>query len=91
MHLKNILLLFSFGWILFLIFIIDDVSAAKLEQIPTISIPTVTSSPSGAVAVVTLEQDQINVRSGPNTNYPVIGVLIAGQEVPALGRTGSRK
>jgi hypothetical protein len=56
-------------------------------QIPTVSVPTVTSSPNVATIVVTLEQDQINVRSGPNTNYPVVGVLIAGQRVPALGRT----
>jgi hypothetical protein len=52
-----------------------------------VSVPTVTSSPNVATIVVTLEQDQINVRSGPNTNYPVVGVLIAGQRVPALGRT----
>jgi uncharacterized protein YraI len=87
MHSKNIYLLLAIIWVLFLILIFENVSATKLEQIPTLSIPSVTSSPSGAVAVVTLEQDQINVRSGPNTNYPVIGVLIAGQRVPALGRT----
>ena len=79
--------IFVFIWILLFIFLFERVSAAKFEQIPTISIPTVTSSPIGAVAIVTLEQDQINVRSGPNTNYPVIGVLIAGQQVSALGRT----
>ena len=76
-----------FFWVLFFILVFENVEAARLEQIPTISIPTVTSSPSGAIAIVTLEQDQINVRSGPNTNYPVIGVLIAGQQVPAFGRT----
>ncbi|MDD5468295.1 MAG: SH3 domain-containing protein [Anaerolineales bacterium] len=63
------------------------VSARPDGQIPTVSIPTVTSSPSSATAVVTMEQDQINVRSGPSTDYPVVGVLIAGQRVPALGRT----
>ncbi len=56
-------------------------------QIPTVAIPTVTSTLSAAIAVVTLEQDQINVRSGPSTDYPIIGVLIAGQRVPVLGRT----
>jgi len=56
-------------------------------QIPTVSVPTVTSSPGGATAIVTLEQEQINVRSGPNTNYPVVGVLIAGQRIPAIGRS----
>jgi hypothetical protein len=57
------------------------------SQIPTVAIPTVTSTVSNAIAIVTLEQDQINVRSGPSTDYPVIGVLIAGQHVAALGRS----
>lgn len=61
--------------------------AKGVFQIPTVSIPTVTSSPSVATIVVTLEQEQINVRAGPNTDYPIVGVLIAGQRVPALGRT----
>ena len=61
--------------------------AERLEQIPTVSIPTVTSSPMGASVTVTREQDQINVRSGPSTDYPIVGVLIAGQQVPALGRS----
>lgn len=56
-------------------------------QIPTVSIPTVTGTPPGAIAIVTMEQDQINVRSGPSTDYPTVGVLIAGQQVPALGRS----
>lgn len=63
------------------------VQAGSLAQIPTVSIPTVTGTPQGAIAVVTMEQDQINVRSGPSTDYPIVGVLIAGQEVPALGRS----
>lgn len=57
------------------------------DQIPTVAIPTVTSSPSLATIVVTMEQEQINVRAGPDTEYPIVGVLIAGQRVPALGRT----
>lgn len=61
--------------------------ARRLGQIPTLSIPTVTGSPSGAIATVTREQDQINVRGGPSTDYPIVGVLIAGQQVPALGRS----
>ncbi|GAB4473381.1 MAG: hypothetical protein Kow0088_08640 [Anaerolineales bacterium] len=61
--------------------------ASGISQIPTVAIPTVTSSPSVATIVVTLEQEQINVRAGPNTDYPIVGVLIAGQRVPALGRT----
>lgn len=66
---------------------IKFVHAEELQQIPTVSIPTVTSSPSAATIVVTLEQDQINVRAGPGTDYPIVGILIAGQRVPALGRS----
>jgi Bacterial SH3 domain len=71
------------------IFIIQasSVQANILAQIPTVSIPTVTGTPPGAVAIVTMEQDQINVRGGPSTDYPIVGVLIAGQQIPALGRS----
>lgn len=70
--------------------IISQTSKAEagiLRQIPTGSVPTVTSSPTGAMITVTREQDQINVRRGPGTNYPIVGVLIAGAQVPALGRS----
>jgi hypothetical protein len=70
-----------------LIFQAGAVQAGLQLQIPTVSIPTVTGTPPGAIAIVTMEQDQINVRSGPSTDYPIIGVLIAGQQVPALGRS----
>jgi hypothetical protein len=64
------------------------VLAGPLQQQPTGSIPTVTSSPMGPVVIVTSEYDQINVRAGPdNALYPIVGVLVAGQRVPALGRT----
>jgi hypothetical protein len=56
-------------------------------QQPTVAIPTVTSSPRGPTITVNADQDQINVRSGPSTDYPIIGVLVAGQTVPALGRS----
>ncbi|MFU8772474.1 MAG: SH3 domain-containing protein [Anaerolineales bacterium] len=63
------------------------VKASKLAQIPTVGIPTVTGTPLGVTVVVRAGQDQINVRSGPSTDYPRVGVLIAGQRVPAYGRT----
>lgn len=66
---------------------ISVVEASWLIQIPTGAVPTVTSSPIGAIAVVTMEQDQINVRGGPSTEYPIVAILIAGQRVPALGRS----
>lgn len=66
---------------------ISRASARPAGQIPTVSIPTVTSSPSGATITVTREEDQINVRAGPGVEYPIVGILIAGQQVPALGRS----
>ena len=65
------------------------VYAGTVKQIPTVAIPTVTGTPVGATATVRrdTDQEQINVRSGPSTNYDAVGVLVAGQEVPALGRT----
>ncbi len=71
-----------------LLLITFQAEARLIAQIPTVSIPTVTGTPSGATATVSNEFDQINVRSGPSSlDYPIIGVLIAGQKVPALGRT----
>lgn len=31
--------------------------------------------------------DQVNIRSGPGTNYDQVGVMIAGQTAPAIGRS----
>jgi hypothetical protein len=62
-------------------------AAEKPAQIPTGAIPTVTSTPSGAyIIVLESEQGFANLRSGPNTTgYDVVGVLVAGQQAPALG------
>jgi hypothetical protein len=63
--------------------------ASELAQIPTVAIPTVTGTAPGPIATVRrdTDQDQINVRSGPSVKYDIIGVLVPGQQVPALGRT----
>lgn len=63
--------------------------AGKNFQIPTGSVPTVTGSPLGAVVIVLdSEQGFANVRSGPGTlGYEIVGVLVEGQQAPALGRT----
>lgn len=84
-----ILLTLALGIVILVQFgLIRRVRAGGLAQIPTVAIPTVTSSPIGAIAVVSRDYDQINVRSGPDAViYPIIGILIAGQQVPALGRT----
>ena len=85
---KHLLWVISFLLVFGIVVIQSQTGQAEyLAQIPTVAIPTVTGTPSGAIAIVTMEQDQINVRSGPSTDYPIIGVLIAGQQVPALGRS----
>jgi hypothetical protein len=63
--------------------------AGRLAQIPTGSIPTVTGTPIGALAIVLdNEQGFVNVRAGPSTvAYEIVGVLVTGQQVPALGRS----
>jgi len=67
---------------------VNSVNAGALLQQPTIALPTVTGTPSGAMATVRLDQEeQINVRSGPGVFFDKIGVLLPGQKVPVLGRT----
>ncbi|MEA1978408.1 MAG: SH3 domain-containing protein [Chloroflexota bacterium] len=45
---------------------------------------TVTGTPEGPMILV---PEQVNVRTGPSTGYDKVGVLIAGQRAPALGRS----
>lgn len=61
--------------------------ASPLAQQPTSSLATVTSTPSGPIARVTTDQPEVRVRAGPDQSYPIIGLLLAGQQVPALGRS----
>ncbi|NMC47034.1 MAG: SH3 domain-containing protein [Chloroflexi bacterium] len=73
---------------LLLIFVNNTVNADYSFQQPTIALPTVTGTPKGATAYVRLDQEEtINVRSGPGYFYDQVGVLLAGQEVPVLGRS----
>src|SRR5512140_1120043 len=62
--------------------------AMGVAQQATTSVPTVTGTPSGPMAVVIPgPETQINLRSGPNTIYDKVGVLLVGQKVPAKGRS----
>jgi uncharacterized protein YraI len=57
-------------------------------QQPTGSVATVTGTPPGAVVRVDLSLEQIEVYAGPSTYlYPAVGVMLAGQEAPAIGRS----
>ncbi len=65
-----------------------SVKAENLLQQPTLLLPTVTGTPAGVMVIVNLDQpDPINVRSGPGVLYNLIGVLLPGQKVPALGKS----
>jgi hypothetical protein len=72
-----------------LLILMFSVQSGTALQIPTGSVPTVTGSPLGAVAIVLdNEQGFANVRSGPGTlGYEIVGVLVVGQQVSAFGRT----
>lgn len=58
-------------------------------QIPTVDIPTVTGTDPGIIVRVKNDESnpQINVRSGPGTEYDRVGTLLANQEVIGKGRT----
>lgn len=58
-----------------------------VAQQPTGSIPTVTGTASGPLVTVYADLVQVDVYAGPSTYlYPAVGLLLAGQSVPALGR-----
>lgn len=68
-----------------LVFHLPTQSSVQAQQ-PTGSIPTVTGTPSGVIVAVYLDQAQVDVYSGPSEYlYPRIGVVLAGQEMPAYG------
>jgi hypothetical protein len=70
----------------------DPAQTAVFAQQPTGSIPTVTGTPSGPVVKVDLSIPQIRVYAGPGSfDYPAIGVLLAGETAPALGRASGRE
>jgi hypothetical protein len=54
-------------------------------QQPTVAVPTVTGTVSGPM--VTPKEEETNVRAGPGRTYALVGVLVSGQKLPAIGRT----
>jgi hypothetical protein len=77
---------------LFALTFYTPLSIAAHAQQPTGSVPTVTGTPSGPIATVYLDLGQIDVYAGPSSFfYPAIGVLLAGQQVPALGRSNDEQ
>ncbi len=80
-------IVFVMGLVSLAMWPLATVRAGDVAQQPTVAVPTVTGTPIKALITVTTEQEQINVRSGPGIQYPQVGILIAGQQVPAVGRT----
>jgi uncharacterized protein YraI len=73
--------------VLIVIFTNMPVQGSVSAQQPTGSVPTVTGTTSGPFVTVYADLTQIEVYAGPSTYlYPAVGVLLAGQSVPALGR-----
>ncbi|MCL5429427.1 MAG: hypothetical protein M1347_06485 [Chloroflexi bacterium] len=64
------------------------VGTAHAQQ-PTVAIPTVTGTPIGPYIVVNADQEQINVRSGPGAEYPIVGVLVTSEQAPAKGKSAA--
>jgi hypothetical protein len=63
-----------------------------LAQQPTGSVPTVTGTPEGAVITVDQSIPVIRVYAGPSSfDYPSIGVLLANEKAPAIGRARDRE
>jgi hypothetical protein len=62
-----------------------------LAQQPTGSIPTVTGTPEGPIVTVYQNNQVIHVYAGPSTfDYPSIGILLANETAPAIGRAKDR-
>ena len=63
-------------------------SAAEILQQATQGIPTVTGTSTGPMVTVRSDGEPfVNVRSGPGMFYDKIGVLLAGQQLPAKGKS----
>lgn len=62
-----------------------------MAQQPTGSIPTVTGTPEGPIVTVYQNNSVIHVYAGPSTfEYPSIGILVANETAPAIGRAKDR-
>jgi len=84
----RMLVLYSGFLLVYIALLPVKVEASSPEQQPSPNIPTVTGTATGPIGRTVLDQDEINVRSGPGTDvFPRIGVLLPGQDVPVLGRS----
>ena len=74
--------------ILFLLCLEPVFAGGLIAQQPTVAIPTVTGTQEGVTAIVLLDQtDEVNVRSGPDIFFDLVGKLLPGQKVSVSGRS----
>jgi hypothetical protein len=74
---------------LFLASLSPSLNHSVWAQFPTLSIPTVTSSPRGLyVRAIGDPENPLNVRSFPNSTSTRVGVFLVGQEAKAYGYYG---
>lgn len=69
------------------LFLVGFLNQPVNAQQPRIQVPTVTGTPKGVTATVSMDQEFVNVRSGPGVFYEKIGYLLPGQQVPVKGRS----
>ncbi len=85
------LFLFIVVCILLALFDYTEPPIVRAQQ-PTGSIPTVTGTPAGPTVKVDPSVSQVRVYAGPSSfDYPAVGVLVAGETVPALARAQGRE
>ncbi len=88
---KSVLIAAVVAALLLLGFLMPGREVALAQQ-PTGSVPTVTGTPSGPTVQVDPSLDFIYVHAGPGSfDYPRIGVLLANEVAPALGRARDRE
>jgi SH3-like domain-containing protein len=73
----------------FFVLMFSNIEIDARAQQPTVAIATVTGTPIGSYIIVNADQEQINVRGGPGTDYSAVGVLVAGELIPAKGRSAA--
>ncbi|MBA4313242.1 MAG: hypothetical protein C0417_11495 [Chlorobiaceae bacterium] len=76
------------GLLIFTSFALSEPSYVYAQQ-PTGSIPTVTGTPTGPTASIKagVSDGSVNIRSGPNTLYNAVGVMLLGDAVPVKGKS----
>ncbi|NWG35861.1 MAG: hypothetical protein HXY42_15635 [Chloroflexi bacterium] len=92
MQLKGqIFILFGASVAVLLLGLFEPEPSVVLAQQPTGSVPTVTGTPAGPTIKVDPSFDTIFVYAGPGSfDYPAIGILLANETAPALGRARDR-